>query len=248
LLQNDGPNYPGPGYPPESQVEVVRQQVNQTIQTEGGLHLYRMFNLGAERQGQALRRVTLMARALRGSAQISLLKNSETNSYAQTIGMSSTRISFDLAGARIGQEIQALKLYFRGDILVEEVSLEFDRNGNYPGPNPLPEMRIDQIVNQRLYETSGVNLTALMRIDPRQYNRIVTSVELTLRGSDYGTRLSLCQQVQGQQAINCGQMQVMQPGSQRIILTPANFARLSELSLSVRMGMIDIERIVINVR
>jgi hypothetical protein len=248
LHQNTNPNIPGPGNPPHSQVEVVRQQVNQSIQTEGGLHLYRLFNLANERQGQALRRVTVLARALRGAAQISLLKNAETNSYPQTIGSQSARVSFEVGGARIGQDIQNLRLFIRGDVLVEEVSLEFDRSGNIPGPGPVLETRIDQVINQRLYETSGVSLTQLMRIDPRQYNRMVNSVEITMRGADYGTRLSLCQQVQNQPAMNCGPMQIMQPGSQRIILTSVNFARLSELNLSVRMGMIDIERIVINLR
>lgn len=248
LLENSGPSWPGPGTPSQPQVEVVRQQVNQSIQTEGGLQLGRLFDLQS-RQGQALRRVTVLARALRGSAAVSLLKNAETSAAAQYISSSSQRISFETNGMRIGQELQSLRLFIRGDALIEEVSLEFDRGGViFPGPGPVLETRIDQIVNQRLYETSGVRLIDLMRIDSRQNNRIVDSVEITLRGADYGTRLSLCQQVQNQQTMNCGSQQIMQPGSQRIILSSVNFARLSEVALSVRMGMIDIDRIVINLR
>jgi hypothetical protein len=249
MLENNIPSGPGPGNPSRPEVDVVRQQVNQSIQGEGGLQLYRLFSLGSERQGQALRRVNIVAHAIRGFAQASLLKNTESSAGMQSIGVSSTRLSFEVGGARIGQEIQNLSLYFRGDLVIEEVSLEFDRAGaNYPGPGPVLDTRIEQIINQRLYETSGVALTQLMRIDSRQYNRIVNSVEITLRGSDYGARLSLCQLVQGQMNMNCGVQQIMQPGSQRIILSSVNFARLSELNLSVRMGTLDIERIVLNLR
>ena len=248
LLENSGPSWPGPGNPSQPQVEVVRQQVNQTIYGEGGLHLYRLFDLQGSRQGQALRRVTVLARALRGSSVVSLLKNAETSSSSQYLSSQSQRVSFEVGGLRIGRDIDSLKLFIRGDAVIEEVSLEFDKAGQFPGPGPVLDTRIDQIVNQRLYETSGVRLIDLMRIDSRQNNRIVESVEITMRGADYGTRLNLCQQVQNQPAINCGPMQIMQPGSQRIFLSAINFARLSEVSLSVRMGMIDIERIVINLR
>ncbi|MBC7426996.1 MAG: hypothetical protein H7336_00200 [Bacteriovorax sp.] len=249
VLQNSGPTWPGPGTPTQpSQADVVRQQVNQSIQGEGGLQLYRLFSLGTDRQGQALRRVSVRAHALRGFSQVSLIKNAEQSASMQSIGGASALISIEVGGLRIGQDIRDLRLYFRGDVVVEEVSLEFDRAGNIPGPGPILENRIEQIVNQRLYETSGVALKQLLRIDPRQNNRIVNSVEITMRGSDYGTRLSLCQLVQGQLNMNCGAQQIMQPGVQRIILSSVNFARLSELNLSVRMGMIDIERIVINLR
>lgn len=248
LLQNTGPTWPGPGNPSQPQVDVVRQQVNQSISVEGGLQLSRLFDLQS-RQGQALRRVTVQARALRGSAMISLLKNTESSASSQYIYSQSQRITFEVGGLRIGQDINNLRLFVRGDALIEEVSLEFDRGGViFPGPGPVLESRIDQIVNQRLYETSGVRLIDLMRIDSRQNNRMVESVEITMRGANYGTRLSLCQQVQNQSAMNCGPMQITQPGSQRIILSSVNFARLSEINLSVRMGMIDIDRIVINLR
>lgn len=248
LLQNNGPGYPGPGTPSQPQVEVVRQQLNEQIQTEGGLQLFRMFNLAAERQGQSLRRVTVLARSQRGSAQAQLLLNDQNSGVAQSIGMSSTRLSFEVGGQRIGREIQGLRLYFRGNIVVEEVSLEFDRGG-VVNPGPVLERRIEQVINQRLYDTSGVNLTALMRIDQRHLDRVVDSVEVVLRNSDYGARLKLCQQVSGPYAtVNCGNISTLYPGAQTVRLSSVNFAKLSELSLSVRMGMIDIERIIINLR
>jgi hypothetical protein len=245
FVQSSGPSYPGPGIPSQPQVEVVRQQLNETIQTEGGLQLYRLFNLAAERQGQALRRVTVLARSQRGSAQGQLLVNDQNSASAQNIGVSSTRLSFEVNGQRIGREIQGLRLYFRGNVIVEEVSLEFDKAGS----GPVQQQRIEQVINQRLYDTNGVALTTLMRIERQHEQRIVESVELYLRNSDYGARLKLCQQVQGPyETQNCGNFSTLNPGAQMVKLTSVNFAKLSELSLSVRMGMIDIDRIIINLR
>lgn len=251
LSQNSGPVNPGPGIPSQPQTEVVRQQLNERIQTEGGLQLFRMFNLANERQGQGIRRITVLARAQSYGAIAQLLVNDQNSGISQSINTSSQRLTFELSGQRIGREIQGLRLYFRGNVLIEEVSIEFDRAGSVnpgPGQGPVLENRIDQVVNQRLYETNGVNLSALMRIDSRQNNRIVESVELVLRNSDYGARVKLCQMVQGQGTLNCGNITTLNAGSQIVRLSSVNFARLSEINLSVRMGMIDIDRIIINLR
>lgn len=249
LVKDNGPIGPGPGIPSQ-QTEVLRQQLNEQIQGEGGLHLFRLFNLAAERQGQVVRRVSILARSQRGSAQAQLHVNDQSSGIAQTIGVASSRLTFELsAGQRIGRELQGLRLQVRGNVVIEEVTVEIEKSSNFPGPNPGQERRIEQVINQRVYDTSGVNLTALMRIDRRHEERIVDSVELVLRQSDYGARLKLCQQVAGQwQTVNCGNIVTLSPGAQVVRLTSVNFAKLSELSLSVRMGMIDIERIIINLR
>jgi hypothetical protein len=253
LVQNSGPVNPGPSLPPQPQTEVVRQQFNEVINQEGGLNLFRNFNLGVERQGQAVRRISVLARSQSGYAQGQLLINDQGSGQAQSIGTSSTRLTFELSGQRIGREIQGLRLQFRGYLIVEEVTLEFDRAGSIPGPGPGPilERRIEQSINQRIYDTSGVNLTALMRIDRRHEDRIVESVEIFLRGSDYGVNLKLCQQVLNSgpyPTVNCGANSMVTPGMQVIRLSSLNYAKLVELSLSVRMGMIDIDRIAINFR
>lgn len=253
MLQNStptNPSYPGPGTPSQPQTEVVRQQFNESIQQEGGLNLFRNFNLGVERQGQALRRITVLARSQRGSSQGQLLINDQGSSQPQLIGTFSTRLSFELNGQRIGREIQGLRLQFRGYLIIEEVTLEFDRGGSYPTPGPILERRIEQTINQRIYDTSGVNLTALMRIERKHEDRIVDSVEIFLRGSDYGVNLKLCQQVLSgpYQSVNCANNTMVTPGMRVVRLTSLNYAKLAELSLSVRMGMIEVDRIAINFR
>ncbi|MDD4975311.1 MAG: hypothetical protein PHY93_13210 [Bacteriovorax sp.] len=248
LLENSGPNGPGPTPQPSGpQVEVVRQQLDESIQQEGGLELFRMFNLGLERQGQAIRRVTVLARSARGMGQGSLMINNQQASSSQNIGFDSTRLTFELSpGMRIGQEIQGLRLYFRGDISVEEVSIEIVKRGGGQFP-PSQERRFEQVVNQRLYDTNGVDLQDLMQIPSQFSDRLVDSIELTLRNSDMGVRLKLCQVIQDQyQSVNCGAPVTISPGSQVIRIASVNFAKLRELSLSSRMGMIDIDRIAIN--
>lgn len=253
LLQTSGPSNPGPSVPSGPQTEIIRQQINQSIQQEGGLNLFRTFNLAAERQGQSLRRVTVLARSQRGFAQAQLLVNDQGASQAQSIGGTSTRLTFELSGQRIGREVQSLRLQFNGFLVIEEVSLEFDRGGSAPIPAPVPtlERRIEQVINQRVYDTSGVALTSLIRIDRRHEDRVVDSVEIVLRGSDYGVNLKLCQSVYNSgpyPTVNCGQNSMVAPGQQVIRLSSLNWAKLAELSLSVRMGMVDIDRIAINFR
>lgn len=248
VLQAQRPPGPGPVNPGQPQVEVVRQQLNETIQGEGGLHLFRLFNLGAERQGQALRRVTVLARSQRGHAQAQLHINDQSSAQAQFIGVTSTRLTFETNGMRIGQQIQGLRLQVRGNAVIEEVSLEFEGR-NVPGPGPIQERRIEQVLNQRLYDTSGVAIRELMRLERRHEDRQVESVELFLRNADMATTVKLCQTIEGQfQSVNCAAPTRLSAGSQVVRLSAVNFVRVRELSLSVRMGMIDIDRIVLNLR
>jgi len=244
------PPGPGPVNPGQPQIEVVRQQLNETIQGEGGLHLFRLFNLGAERQGQALRRVTVLARSQRGQAQAQLHINDQSSAQAQFIGVTSTRLTFETNGMRIGQQIQGLRLQVRGNAVIEEVSLEFEgRSVPGPGPGPIQERRIEQVLNQRLYDTSGVAIRELMRLERRHEERQVESVELFLRNADMATTVKLCQTIEGQfQSVNCATPTRLSAGSQVVRLSAVNFVKVRELSLSVRMGMIDIDRIVLNLR
>lgn len=250
VLRTHTPPGPGPVDPGRPQVEIVRQQLNETIQGEGGLHLFRLFNLANERQGQSLRRVTILARSARGNGEAQLHINDQSVGMSQLIGFSSSRLSFEVGGQRIGQEIRGLRLQVRGNVVIEEVSLEIETRG-VPGPGPgFPvERRIEQIVNQRLYDTNGVSLLDLMRIDRRHEDRIVESVELVLRNADMASKVKLCQLVEGSfQTITCSNPTMLSGGAQIVRLTSLNFARLRELQLSVRMGMIDIDRIVLNLR
>ncbi len=255
MLQNNTPtypNYPGPGTPSQPQVEVVRKQFNESIQQEGGLNIYNIFNLGIERQGQVLKRVTVTARSQRGHSQGELLVNDQGSGQAQTIGTNSTRLSFELSGQKIGREIQHLRLQFRGYLVVEEVTLEFarDRSPQYPGPGPIDERRIEQSVNQKIYVVNELKLIDLMRVDRRHENRIVESIEIFLNGSRNVGKIKLCQEAfsRSYSSVDCSNDSLIIPGMRVVRLSPQSYARLSELSLTVHIGMIDIDKIAINFR
>lgn len=247
LFENVRSNDTGPTRPPErSQVEVVRQQVNQRIQQEGGLDLFRLFNLSSEREGQIVKRVTLVARSIRRASQASLVLNNQSVSVAQNIGFESSRITFELSqGMKIGKAVAALRLFFRGDILVEEVSLEIEKcrdegRGQHTRKH-------EQVVNLRLYDTDGIDLKSLLQTPQSFDERTVDSVELVTRYSDRGVRLKLCQVIQDRyQSINCSAPVMIKPGFQIFKLEGLNRAKLRELQLSVKMGMVDIESIIIN--
>jgi hypothetical protein len=88
-----------------------------------------------------------------------------------------------------------------------------------------------------------------MQLSSRYDERVIDSVELTLRNADTGVNLKLCQVVQDRsQSINCAAPTRIYSGAQVVRLSGVNFAKLRETQLASRMGMIDIDRIAINFR
>ncbi len=248
LFETSSTNGPGPTRPSSGpQVEIVRHLLNERIQQEGGLELFRMFNLGQERLGQTIKRVTVLARSDRGYGLASLMINDQQSTSSQNVTGSSTRLTFELfQNMRIGSDIQGLRLYFRGNISVEEVSIEFEKRNDNQFP-PTNERQFEQIINQRLYDTSGVSLKSLMQIPSQFDDRLVDSITLVLRQSEMGVRMKLCQQVQDQyQSVNCAAAVTISAGPQIVRLSATSFSKLRELSLASRMGMIDLDRIIIN--
>jgi hypothetical protein len=117
-------------FPMPQQTEVLRQQINQTMDREGGLNLFRQFPL-LERQGKVIRRVSVVAMNRGyGSGSAMLLKNNDSFGESQYIGNGLTRLTFELRSEeRIGRELQSLRLQFNGMITVVEVSIELDQAG-----------------------------------------------------------------------------------------------------------------------
>lgn len=109
----------------EPRVEILRQIVNQRIASEGGLEISRLFNLGLERRGQVVKRVIVLARSDRGFGLATLMVNGRQLNSSQNIGMGMSRLIFDLGqGSVIGQDMRALRLLLKGNIVIDEVLLE----------------------------------------------------------------------------------------------------------------------------
>lgn len=235
---------------PTPRNEIISQAINQRINEEGGFELFRLFGLGMSRQGQMVRRVSITGRSVRGMGMADLILNGQAISPPQRINEFSNTVTFDLgSGLRIGQEIRSLQIHLRGMIQVDDVSIEFENQMSSPRLPDRGSRRFEQMVNQRLYDTNGIELSRLLMIPSQMDNQIVDSVELTLRNADFGTKLSLCQAQLGQfQRIECGNQVFVSQGRQVVRLTLPGMARLRDISLAVRMGMIDLDSIAINFR
>lgn len=236
---------------PTPRNEIVNQVVNQRIIGEGGFELFRLFGLGVSRQGQIIRRVSITARSARGLGLADLRLNGQAMSLPQRISEFSETITFELGSrSRIGQDIQSLQVHLVGGMIqVDEVSIEFENPMSSPRMPDRGPRRFQQVINQRLYDTNGIDLSRLAMIPAQLDNQIVESVELTLRNGDMGTKLSLCQIQSGQfQRMDCGAQVFISQGRQVVRLSPLGMAKLRDVSLAVRMGMIDLDSIVINFR
>jgi hypothetical protein len=258
--ENRWPQYPGPSYPGSSQTEIIKQRSGEIIRGEGAIGLLRLFNLGSERQGQVIRRITLTARALRGYADVGLQIDGRLVGGIQMISSFGSTLSFETYGERLDYDLRSVRLYIRGDVQIDEVGIELERSmrpmppgpipGPFPGPFPGGGMRrIEQFVGQRIYDTAGINLASLMRLDRRDEDLFVDSIDVTLRNSDYGVIMRLCGEGSNAYSLyNCSTPAVLRSGLQVIQLRPLSISRVRDLVLSARMGMIDIERIAINLR
>lgn len=135
LAEDDSAPVP---FPMPSQSEVIRQQINQTFEGEGGLNLFRQFPL-FEHLGQTVRRVIITAMSQRYSGTAMLLKNTENFGQAQAVGSQPTRLIFEMGGERIGDDLQSLRLQFNGQITVLDITVELDQNEqSWPGRQPMP--------------------------------------------------------------------------------------------------------------
>lgn len=131
LEEDRGPIDP---FPRPSQTEIVRSQINQVIDREGGINLFRSLPL-LERQGKIVRRVNVVAISRFGMGSVMLLENNETFGQTQAISPNSSRVTFELnRGERIGRDLQSLRLQFNGSMQVLEVSVELEDTISNDGP------------------------------------------------------------------------------------------------------------------
>jgi hypothetical protein len=235
---------------PAPRNEIVTQKVNQRIMEEGGVELFRLFGLGLSRQGQIVKRITLTANSARGMGMAELLVNGKAIGMQQRLSEMTNTVSFDLApGSRIGQALLALQIHVRGMVNIEAVSIEFESQMSGPSLPDRNQRRFEQVINQRLYDSNGIEVSKLAMIPAQLDGRIVDSVELNIRNADMGTKLSLCQIQSGQfQRVECGMQTFVSQGRQTVRLMPQGIVKVHDLSLAVRMGMIDLDSIVINFR
>lgn len=232
---------------PQSRVETVRQIINQTIQGEGGVTLDRVLNL-QEHHGKLIKRLAIRARALRGMARAQLLVNNMTRAEA---GLSTytSEVSLDFYGSeRLGLDIQSLRAVVKGNVVIEEVILDVESRRVNPGPvEPPRERRIERVLNTRLWDNQTLELRNVLGLNPRAEEREVESVELVIRGSEFGSRIKACQKLSVYSSITCGQVEVLRGDFAIVRLNIPWGTKAKELALQVR-GMVDLEKIIIDLK
>lgn len=232
---------------PQPRVETVRQIINQTIQGEGGVTLDRVLNL-QEHHGKLIKRLAIRARALRGMARAQLLVNNMTRAEA---GLSTytSEVSLDFYGSeRLGLDIQSLRAVVKGNVVIEEVILDVESRRVNPGPvEPPRERRIERVLNTRLWDNQTLELRNVLGLNPRAEEREVESVELVIRGSEFGSRIKACQKLSVYSSITCGQVEVLRGDFAIVRLNIPWGTKAKELALQVR-GMVDLEKIIIDLK
>lgn len=232
---------------PQPRVETVRQIINQTIQGEGGITLDRVLNL-QEHHGKLIKRLAIRARALRGMARAQLLVNNMTRAEA---GLSTytSEVSLDFYGSeRLGLDIQSLRAVVKGNVVIEEVILDVESRRVNPGPiEPPRERRIERVLNTRLWDNQTLELRNVLGLNPRAEEREVESVELVIRGSEFGSRIKACQKLSVYSSITCGQVEVLRGDFAIIRLNIPWGTKAKELALQVR-GMVDLEKIIVDLK
>lgn len=232
---------------PQPRVETVRQIINQTIQGEGGVTLDRLLNL-QEHHGKLIKRLAIRARALRGMARAQLLVNNMTRAEA---GLSTytSEVSLDFYGSeRLGLDIQSLRAVVKGNVVIEEVILDVESRRVNPGPvEPPRERRIERVLNTRLWDNQTLELRNVLGLNPRAEEREVESVELVIRGSEFGSRIKACQKLSVYSSITCGQVEVLRGDFAIVRLNIPWGTKAKELALQVR-GMVDLEKIIIDLK
>lgn len=232
---------------PQPRVETVRQIINQTIQGEGGVTLDRVLNL-QEHHGKLIKRLAIRARALRGMARAQLLVNNMTRAEA---GLSTytSEVSLDFYGSeRLGLDIQSLRAVVKGNVVIEEVILDVESRRVNPGPiEPPRERRIERVLNTRLWDNQTLELRNVLGLNPRAEEREVESVELVIRGSEFGSRIKACQKLSVYSSITCGQVEVLRGDFAIVRLNIPWGTKAKELALQVR-GMVDLEKIIVDLK
>lgn len=232
---------------PQPRVETVRQIINQTIQGEGGVTLDRVLNL-QEHHGKLIKRLAIRARALRGMARAQLLVNNMTRAEA---GLSTytSEVSLDFYGSeRLGLDIQSLRAVVKGNVVIEEVILDVESRRVNPGPiEPPRERRIERVLNTRLWDNQTLELRNVLGLNPRAEEREVESVELVIRGSEFGSRIKACQKLSVYSSITCGEVEVLRGDFAIVRLNIPWGTKAKDLALQVR-GMVDLEKIIVDLK
>lgn len=135
------PPPPGPPAPP-SQPDYLYRSANEYVGSEGMFDLRQIFNIGNQYYGRQIEFVVIKARSVSGVGQATLLVNNGRSGNTQYVDGASRDFFFtpDLRGDEMDVEVGTLKMYLRGQMVLEGIGVKFTGNGHYPPPPPPPPL------------------------------------------------------------------------------------------------------------
>lgn len=181
------PYPPGPPNPPPSQPDYLYRATNHYVGNEGMFDLRQIFNIGNQYYGRQIEFVTIKARSTAGMGQATLIVNGNRSGNTQYVDGASRDFFFmpdPRGGDHLDTEVRTLKVYLKGQMVLEAIGVKFAGNGHNPPPNPpmfahgrvnmniigMGRVNVDEYVNLmrfRGYRLTGVILrSSSMQIPP----------------------------------------------------------------------------------
>jgi hypothetical protein len=219
------------------QTSSERLFIGQTMFPGDRLFLGRELGL-RNHQGKEIEAVELHIEGMRRGGQATLTINQRKVSRVQDFRggrVGDQMITFPLKRSFvIGQNVQKLQVEFQGTAYVRQAVVIFKKKPQR-GQNS-----VEQQVSRDILGLQNIPLTRLMQVRPRQANRPVKSVTLTLRNRDQIAQARLCEDQPGggfrgrSRRPNCQNTQLIQGRGRHTVTLQGEGLTMNELSLFIR--------------
>ncbi len=123
---------------PPTDPDYLYRATNQHIPSESMFDYRQIFGIGGQYYGRKIEFVVIKARSTSGVGQATMMINNARGGATQYLD-GTTRDFFFMPDPRTDEidiEVQLLKMYLRGSIVLEGIGVKFARDGGYPPPAP----------------------------------------------------------------------------------------------------------------
>lgn len=151
---------PAPPSPPPAE-DYLYRGMNNYVANEGMFDLRQIFNIGNQYYGRQIEFVVIKARSTAGVSQATLMVNNGRNGNTQYVDGASRDYFFtpDTRGDEMDTEVGTLKMYLKGQLVLEGIGVKFSGGGyNPPPPPPPPSYRETGIVRTNIIGTGTFEL------------------------------------------------------------------------------------------
>lgn len=150
---------PPPSYPP-SDPDYLYRRMNSYVGGESMFDLRQIFQIGNQYYGRQIEFVVIQARSTAGVGQATLLVNNARSGNTQYPDGASRAYHFlpDMRGDEMDIEVRTLKMYLKGQMVLEGIGVKFAGNGHYPPPPPPPPLMETGYVNMNIIGMGSIEV------------------------------------------------------------------------------------------